>query len=461
MDYTATETVCALREGIAERIGVQRFKTWFGESTKFILSDECLRVLVGNEFVGDWIGSNYRGAIEEATRNICGRDLKVEIAVGGADGAEPAPKSVARRAGRHSRAASVEAAPPRGDLDSFVVGPTNALAHAAALTVARALADTFRPLVLHGGCGLGKTHLLQGLYNAARRLHPTAACRYTSGEEFTNEFVSAVKFGRLDAFRARLRTLDLLLIDDIHFLANKRATQEEFLHTFNAIDGFGKQIVMTSDTHPRGMSLSDALISRLVAGMVVKIDPPDFATRREILVRRATAMGRTAPDDVLDFIARHVTSNVRELEGALFKLFAVTALNRTPATVGLARAVLEEYLETGQSGPGRAVEIERAVASYFGCTREMLHSEMRGRTITLARSIAMYLVRKHTQLSFPEIGRLMGNKNHSTVLMAARRVDNQLVANGAVTWFALGGKQEQPICEVLLSLEQRLGGARA
>ncbi|MCG3128036.1 MAG: Chromosomal replication initiator protein DnaA [Phycisphaerae bacterium] len=459
MDYTATETVCALREGIAERIGVQRFKTWFGESTRFVLSDESLHVLVGNEFVGDWISSNYRGAIEDATRNICGRELKVEIAVGGENGGVSVPAGVARRAARQEAAAA--AMLPRGDLESFVVGPTNALAHAAALTVARALANTFRPLVLHGGCGLGKTHLLQGLYNAARRLHPTAACRYTSGEEFTNEFVSAVKFGRLDAFRARLRTLDLLLIDDIHFLANKRATQEEFLHTFNAIDSYGKQIVMTCDTHPRGMSLSDALVSRLVAGMVVKIDPPDFATRREILVRRAAGMGRTAPNDVLEFIARHVTSNVRELEGALFKLFAVASLNRTQPTVGLARAVLDEYLESVDSGPSRAVEIERIVAAYFGCTREMLHSEMRGRTITVARSIAMYLIRKHTQLSFPEIGRLMGNKNHSTVLMAARRVDNLLVANGSVTWLALGGKQEQAVCEVLCALEQRLGSARA
>lgn len=474
METTVAETVCRIRERLEEKLGRQRFKTWFGDAAEFSLDDSHLAVAVANPFACSWIEVNYLPHIREAARDVTGVDVRVDVSVAAIDppddvrAMQPSPSLAASRTAvgasvpLPSTATSTSLAQTpkpdalRGDFSTFVVGSSNALAFAAAQTVARSLAAEFKPLVVYAGCGLGKTHLLHGIANAIQREHPEWTWRYLSGEEFTNEYVTAVRLGRVDAFRARFRRLDLLLIDDVHFLANKKATQEEFLHTFNAIDSRGKQIVMSSDRHPRSLAeMPEPVVSRLISGMVVQIAPPDFKTRREILLRRAALLRRDIPGDVLDFVARHVSSNVRELEGVLYKLVALSSLNKSPANIEMARLATEEILSRTNL-PSLNVEIEHAVAQRFGVTRDMLHSEMRGQTVSLARSVAMFLIRRHTQMSFPEIGRSMGGKNHTTVLFAKRRIEKQLAADATVEWTTSAGKIEARLSEIVLGLEQQI-----
>lgn len=469
MDTRAAEMLCHIRERVEQRIGVNRYRTWFGESTEFTLRGGRLDVAVTNAFAGSWIAGNFMRELADVAREVFGVDTPVDVrvvAAGGKGGASVLPaatdssqdqKAPARRAasaGRNGHGL-------RGDLDTFVVGPSNRLAHAAACRLVDAPTQAASPLVLHGGCGLGKTHLLQGICNGVRTRRPTLEWRYVSGEEFTNEFISAVKSGRIDLFRARFRSVDLLLIDDIHFLANKKATQAEFLHTFNAIYACGKAVVLSSDRHPRSISLlSEPLISRLVAGMVVEVEPPDFATRREILRRRVATMHCQIPDDVLDYLARGISRNVRELEGVLYKLVALAALTRETISVELARRAVEDYLPRTTNTPLLA-DIEAVVAQRFGLARELLHSRSRDRSVSAARSIAMYLARKQTGMSFPEIGRAMGGKNHATVLIAAQRIEQKLKDNGVIAWKTSSGPCEAPLAALLAELEQQIAQRRA
>jgi chromosomal replication initiator protein len=470
VDSGSAEKVCTIKAKVADLIGPTRYRTWFGESTRFQLDGGELDVTVANDFVGNWITSNYMPQLVEATRTVVGIEPRVKVRVGegapapagetvvaaGEPGGRPAgirrrPIPTARPEGRVSYSTPTL----RGELSTFVVGPPNELAYSVASAIVRQPRQSFKHLVFHGGCGLGKTHLLQGVCNGVRRAHADLQWHYLSGEEFTNEFIYAVKFGRIDAFRSRFRSVDVLVIDDIHFLAHKKATQEEFLHTFNAIDASGKTVILSSDRHPRSIAtLSEPLINRLIAAMVIELGAPDYATRQEILRRRAQAMSCDLPEDVLRFLAEQITRNVRELEGALYKLVAFSALTKDRVSVELARRVVEDYVTRNRTP--ECPDIETGVADYFGTTREALHSTSRDRTVTLARGFAMYLVRKHTRLSFPEIGRSMGNKQHSTVLMATRRIQDLLNRDGAVTWKTPLGMRDVPAKDLLEELERRL-----
>ncbi len=470
MESAVTEKVCAIREKVSNRIGANRFRTWFGDSTGFQLDGERLDVIVANTFIGNWISSNFMTDLIEATREVVGVDPQVAVRVDGngvsghgaakppVRASEPPHGPQPARPESFPGPRPARSTPPvrlRGELESFVVGPANELAFSVVSAVVRAPGEVFKHLVLHGGCGLGKTHLLQGICNGVSRARPDLEWRYLSGEEFTNEFVYAVKTGRIDLFRGRFRNVDLLVIDDIHFLANKRATQEEFLHTFNAIDACGRTVVLSSDRHPRSIAtLSEPLINRLIAAMVIEVNPPDFVTRREILRRRAASMLCVLPDELLDFLAQRITRNVRELEGALYKLAALASLTREPISLDMARRTVEDY--TSSQRPPASAEIERMVAAHFGVTCDALRSASRDRTVTQARSVAMFLIRKHTRMSFPEIGRLMGDKQHSTVIMAVRRVQDALDRKGTIVWKTPSGVREVLAQDVLDDLEQRL-----
>jgi len=338
-----------------------------------------------------------------------------------------------------------------------VVGSSNQLAYSAAQTVVAEPRTHFNPLFIHGGCGLGKTHLLQGICNAVVQNRPETKFIYASSEEFTNQFVLALKMGKLDAFRQRFRQTDLLLIDDVHFLASKKATQEEFLHTFNAIDMASKQVVMASDAHPKMIGqLSESLVSRFIAGMVVKIDPPVFETRCAILRQRAGEMQKQIPDPVIEYIAEHLCANIRELEGALLKVVAYASLSRSPIGLEMAREALEDHI--ARTDPiVHLSDIEAVVSTFFGITPADVHSSKKTRTISLARSVAMYLARKHTSMSFPEIGRFMGNKNHATVILACRKIKH-LIENKelSVIWETPLGRREMDINSVLGKLESSI-----
>ncbi len=464
MQQPSAEKLCAIREKVENRIGTNRYRTWFSGGTELQLDGERLDVMVPNAFVGHWITSNFMSHLVEATRAVLGAEPHVEIRVDGPARHARAGPAVATEPAPGDGPALPEVAAPRravgrpalrGELASFVVGPSNELAFSVASAVVRSPGGAFKHVVIHGGCGLGKTHLLQAVCNGLTQMHPTLQWCYLSGEEFTNQYIYAVKSGRTDGFRARFRSVDLLVIDDIHFLANKTATQSEFLHTFNAIDASGKTLVLSSDCHPRHIAtLSEPLVNRLIAATIAPIDPPDFATRREILRRRALSMQCTLPDEVLDYVARHVTRNVRELEGALYKLVAYASLTKEAIRLDGVRRAVDEYTAAGQ--PPRPADIERIVALHFGVTCEALHSGSRDRVVTLARAVAMYLIRKHTNLSFPEVGRALGNKQHSTVLMAVRRIQTVVDRDGAVTWKTSAGTRDVPVRKLLDELEQRL-----
>jgi chromosomal replication initiator protein len=276
---------------------------------------------------------------------------------------------------------------------------------------------------------------------------------YLTGEEFTNEFLSALRSNKLDGFRRRMRDLDLLVIDDVHFLGGKKATQEEFLHTFNAIEAMGRQVVMASDNHPKLIEeFGESLVNRFVSGMVVRIDPPNYATRCEILRTLSRRTGLCLSEEVIGWIARRVTQSVRELEGAMNRIAAHVKLTGRPADVQTAQEALGD-LDRQLVAPVRPDNILLAVCNYFGLEHKDLMSGRRQRTISLARSVAMFLVRKTAKLSFPEIGSRMGKRNHSTVISACRRIERAVQKNENLAWTSSVGERQEEAVELLQRLE--------
>jgi chromosomal replication initiator protein len=297
--------------------------------------------------------------------------------------------------------ASPVSQPLRGKLEDFVVGVSNRMAHAAAASVVEKPGSAYNPLFIHGGCGLGKTHLLHGICNGVRDTRPETKWRYVSGEEFTNDYVCSVKTREESTFRERYRHLDVLVIDDVHFFANKRATQEEFLHTLKAIDAAGKQIVLASDAHPKMIGhFSESLVSRFLSGMVVRIDSPDVEVRANVLRNRAKRLNVDIGEAVIMHIAENFRANIRELEGALLKVVAQAQVAGQPITLSLAERAIRDLIR--QTAPVVMLsDIESIVAIYFGLTPTDLHTSRKSRTIALARGIAMYLARRHTDMSYP------------------------------------------------------------
>ncbi len=464
------DTAARIHARIEELIGPQRFKVWFHQSTQVTCADGFVKVGVPNLFIGGWIEDHFSETISQAAKDVLGYEIPVTFAI------DPVLFRNLRKSQLNSQAAFIErnaekgvrgngrdgdgAMTPRrklrGRLCNFVVGPSNRLAHSVAEQVVENHDAEASPVFFHSACGLGKTHLLQGIANALTEQRPTARWLYASGEEFTNQFLYALRERKLDAFRHRFRDIDVLLLDDMHFIANKRATQEEFLHTFNTIEACGKRVALASDAHPKMIGdLSESLVNRLISGMVVRIEPPDFATRCEILRRRAALTRHVIPEAVIHYIADRIQSNVRELEGCLLKLMAFASLNATPITPDLARQALEDHL--AQTGKILTVsDIEQSVATYFGLTPADLHTSRKSRTVALARNIAMYLARKHTSLSFPEIARLMGNKNHTTVLLAHRRIAKMWEDSAEASWRGAAGLVTKPIRQLISAQEEQL-----
>lgn len=467
------DSVRSLENKLAERVGPQRFNVWFRNATRFAFADGFLHISTPNPSVGDWLERHFAHDIREAARAVTGHEYTLSF------GIDPElartlgkkqpdrqvefmvtnPERVARE---YRRGSGAPAAPVlRGKLEDFVVGPSNQLAFSTAQEVVRKPGEAFNPLFVHGGCGLGKTHLLQAICNGVAERHPLMRWRFVTGEEFTNEYVCAVKAHEEDAFRARYRHLDLLVIDDVHFFASKRGTQAEFLHTFQAIDAAGKQVVLASDAHPRMIGhFSESLVSRFLSGMVVRIDSPDVTVRAEVLRRRASRMKVEIGESVIRYIAEHFRANIRELEGALLKVVAQAQFTRQPVTRLLAEKAIADLIR--QTAPVvKLSDIETVVAIFFGLSPVDLHTSRKSRTIALARSIAMYLARRHTDMSFPEIGRFMGNKNHSTVILASRRISRSLQANASVRWLTPAGEREQNLATLISDLEEQFGAPRA
>ncbi len=332
------------------------------------------------------------------------------------NGADPRPSALETRLN------------PKYTFETFVIGSSNRFPHAAAVAVSEAPGKAYNPLLVYGESGLGKTHLLHAIGHYVRSLYNGAKVRYVSSEEFTNEFINAIRDDRQDRFKRRYRDVDVLLIDDIQFLEGKTQTQEEFFHTFNTLHNANKQIVLTSDRAPKRLeALEDRLRNRFEWGLITDVQPPDVETRIAILRKKAAMDRLTAPPDVLEFIATKIQTNIRELEGALIRVTAFANLNRQEVDMTLAEIVLKDLIPEGGEPEITAGLIIAQTAAYFGLSIDELTGPSRGRHLVMARQIAMYLCRELTDLSLPKIGAQFGNRDHTTVMYAERKI-NQLLA---------------------------------
>lgn len=460
MEATFTDEIKAIQEHLACQIGAQQYQIWFKNATRLTLREDCLEIAVANPLISQWIQSHFEGPVRKAIEAVLNhphpiqyrtdRSLKSEPAK--TNGSANGPHEVKSR--RPVKGATIE--PLKMSLDTFVVGAKNELAYNAAKTVVEQEKSPFNPLFYHGGYGVGKTHLLQGICNEIARRRPQAKWLYISAEDFANQYVLALKTRKLDAFRNRLRNLDILAIDDIHFLANKNAMQEEFLHTFNSIDLAGKQIVLASDAHPKEIgALCDKLVNRFVSGMVIRIDPPDFDTRCRILTARAQKMGQPLRKEIAEYIAGAISSSVRELEGALLKVMAYSTLTQKSVSLEEVQQILSEHI--ARTDPVvHTSDIISATAEFFDLKPADIYSARKERTVSLARSMAMYLTRRFTKMSFPEIGKAMGNKNHATVILACRKVEEALEHNTPLRWRSPAGFRSVPAKELLDRLIEKI-----
>jgi chromosomal replication initiator protein len=394
-----------------------------------------LLVAAPNAFAKDVLESRLRTVVNEVLTKELGE--KANIAVMVDETIEladlPAPtvaiETAAPRPGTGREDESVRKSDEPSQLnaryifETFVIGASNRFAHAAAVAVAEAPAKAYNPLFIYGESGLGKTHLLHAIGAYAKELYGNVRVRYVSSEEFTNDFINSIRDDKATAFQRRYRDLDILLVDDIQFLENKERTQEEFFHTFNTLYNANKQIVISSDRPPKQLTtLEDRLRSRFEWGLITDIQPPELETRIAILRKKAAQDKLNAPDDVLEFIASKISTNIRELEGALIRVTAFASLNRQVVDMGLAEIVLKDLIPNEVNSEITAPTIMAQTAAYYSLTIDDLCGTSRSRALVNARQIAMYLCRELTELSLPKIGQTFGGRDHTTVMHADRKI---------------------------------------
>jgi chromosomal replication initiator protein len=403
------------------------FETWLKDTALVDVDESTFTIAVPNGFAKDWLETRYRSLISQTLARVVGYSVQLDFEVREVlpqveDGAPPQPVRLEpSRVGGEGPSASLN---PRYTFSTFIVGSANRLAHAASLSVAERPGHAYNPLFLYGGVGLGKTHLMHAIGNQVIARFPRKRVVYATSEKFTNEFITSIQQGRIDDFRARYRKIDLLLIDDIQFIADKERTQEEFFHTFNAIHEDGKQIVLSSDRPPKAiLTLEERLRSRFEWGLIADLTAPDLETRIAILRAKAEENGVPIGQDVLEFIARKVVSNIRELEGALNRIVAYASMGAMPITIDLAQAVLSNVLYNPKRRSVTPERIALAVSEFYGVDMDTLRGQKRDKAIVLPRQVAMYLMRAETDVSLMRIGAELGGRDHSTVLHACDKID--------------------------------------
>ena len=406
-------------EHIRRNITEVEYHTWFERIRPLGIREGVLELAVPTSFALDWIKRHYAPLIQEALGLLGAQVPRFELlVVPGA--AQPVQVDIFQAAPQADQGKSK--LNPKYTFENFVVGPNNNLAHAAAVAVAESPGKAYNPLFIYGGVGLGKTHLMHAVGHSVAKRFPNLKIEYVSTETFTNELINAIREDRMAEFRERYRSVDLLLVDDIQFIAGKERTQEEFFHTFNALFEAHKQIILSSDRPPKDiLTLEARLRSRFEWGLITDIQPPDLETRIAILKMNAEQRGLRIGEDVLEYIARQVTSNIRELEGALMRVVAYASLNGVELTRQVAAKALSDIFAP------REVEVDpqeivRVVAEHFGLRPEDLVGGGRRKEVVLPRQMAMFLVRELTRASLPEIGQLFGGRDHTTVLYAIQKV---------------------------------------
>ncbi len=411
-------------------------RNWFGELEPRGVAGGAIHVRATSDLHRDYLRRMCSEAFNDAARTVSGHLLTVRFLGPGEDVILARPKRT--RKGQPAPTLPPQFVevkePPRYEslvvnpdfgFESFVVGPANRLAHAAARAVAANPGQAYNPFFIHGGVGLGKTHLLQAICLELARSRPSTRLYYISCEGFLTQFMECVQSGQMGDFRHRYRDLDVLVIDDIHFLAKRDRTQEEFFHTFNSLYQANRQIILSSDAAPEEIpDLEDRLVSRFKWGLVTRIEPPGFETRVEILKAKATLRGLTMPDDVALFLAQRINTNIRELEGAVVKLQIQSSVEQRPIDLSLARSALGETLPPPQGSP-TIQTILGAVTDYYGVRVPDLQSKRRQRSVALPRQVCMYLARRHTRMSLEEIGGYFGGRDHTTVMHAIKSIDGK------------------------------------
>jgi chromosomal replication initiator protein len=445
MELTPAEAWARILERARPLLPEQIFRTWLEQTEPVALSQEQLAISAGSDFAAEWIESRYGELLSEVAERVLGRRLAISFhpRVRGSDVARPshgntgaAPPATSTSPTRDRPSAPAPATPAgvtvgvplneRYSFDRFVVGANNQLAAAACRAVAEAPARIYNPLFIYGGVGLGKTHLMHAIGHIVLGREVVKRVAYVSSERFTNDLIASIQEGRMAEFRRRYREIDLLLIDDVHFLGEKERTQEEFFHTFNTLHDAQRQIVMTSDRPPKEIpGLEDRLVSRFEWGLVTDIKPPDLETRVAILRKKAEDDQIQLADEVRDYIARNCRSNVRELEGAVIKLLAYSSLTRREVTIDLTREALGSVLADDPVAI-TAETLRELVAREWSVSVDALTSKKRTKDLTVPRQVAMYLIRELLDVPLVEIGRLFGGRDHSTVIHSINKVEDQL-----------------------------------
>jgi chromosomal replication initiator protein len=405
----------------------QQFRTWIAP-LHAVADGHVLTITAPNRFVLQWVKDRFLPVIEQLARETAPErmDVVLQLAQGGANGAaQPifaaTPRAVQTEAGK-TRVREHSRLNPTFTFDSFVTGKANQLARAAAVQVAEHPGTAYNPLFIYGGVGLGKTHLIQAIGNLVHEHNPHSSVRYIHAEQYVSDVVRAYQHKAFDGFKKYYHSLDLLLIDDIQFFSGKNRTQEEFFYAFNALIDAHKQVIITCDTYPKEITgMEDRLISRFGWGLTVAIEPPELEMRVAILIKKAEAEGVRVPEDVAFFIAKHIQSNVRELEGALKRVLAYANFSNQPLSPELAREALKDVLAI-QFRQVTIENIQKTVADYYKIKVSEMYSKKRTRNVARPRQIAMALAKELTQLSLPDIGEAFGGRDHTTVLHACRKI---------------------------------------
>ncbi|MCX0357780.1 chromosomal replication initiator protein DnaA [Clostridium perfringens] len=413
------------------------FNTWIKSCTPISNSDNILKLSVPNEFTKGILDTRYKDLLIQALKIVTSRKFKIEFYLE-SDLEEEKENEEKQKEEKKENTNDVDGSivvsdemsatlNPKYTFQSFVIGNSNRFAHAASLAVAESPAKAYNPLFIYGGVGLGKTHLMHAIGHYILQENPKAKVVYVSSEKFTNELINAIKDDKNEEFRNKYRKVDVLLIDDIQFIAGKERTQEEFFHTFNALHEENKQIILSSDRPPKEIpTLEDRLRSRFEWGLIADIQPPDFETRMAILKKKADVEGLNVPNEVMVYIATKIKSNIRELEGALIRIIAYSSLTNRDVSVDLASEALKDIISNKESAPVTVKTIQESVANYYNLRIEDLKSQRRTRNIAYPRQIAMYLSRKLTDMSLPKIGEEFGGRDHTTVIHAYEKISENL-----------------------------------
>lgn len=448
MELTAAEVWTSIVTAARDVLPEQTFRTWLASTEAVGLADDTLVVAAPTRFAVEWIEDKYGDLLRDLAAKTLGRPLDLRFEHHGAGerlvfpefGAdepaadvalvpEPAPAAApARTAIEGARQAALN---ERYTFERFVVGGNSQLAAAACRGVADSPAQLYNPLFIYGDTGLGKTHLMHAIGHEILQRAPDTQIAYVPSEQFTNEMITAIQSGRTADFRQRYRRIDVLLVDDVHFLGNKEGTQEEFFHTFNSLYDAHRQIVITSDRPPQEIpGLQERLVSRFEWGLVTDIKPPDFETRVAILQKKAAEDRLTLDEGVIEFIARNRKASVRQLEGAVIKLLAYSSLTRREISLELAREALGPRLEEEVGARVTPIEIRQKTADAWGVSVENLVSKRRTKPLTVPRQVAMYLIKTTLDLPYTEIGSLFGGRDHSTVIHSVNKVEAEMASNG-------------------------------